>query len=211
MKSSLGLLLLLTTAAPALAQSTEGGSSRVIWGPSGRLLSPGETTVTTYQVFVVPAVQIGITPRFQLGVGTPFFRGVLIAPKVQVYSSAAADGLRTDIAAGVAHAWLPGIGGGGYGYIATTYGTSDTAITITGGVVYDSAGTRKPVLAVGGERRLSPRVVWITDNHFTGDGVLTAGGFRFTGPNKSVDLVLGWMITEHGISPLPMLNIGWKY
>ena len=34
------------------------------------------------------------------------------------------------------------------------------------------------------------------------------GGIR---PNKSVDFVLGWLIADEGVAPLPMLNIGWKY
>jgi hypothetical protein len=222
MRLALAALFVIATAMPARAGQAadlpapvpeRGGSSRVIWGPTGRLLAPGETTVTTYQLFVVPAVQVGITSRLQLGIGAPIYRGVLIAPKVKVYSRGGSDrsSLRTDIAAGVAHAWLPGIGGGGYAYVATTYGAIDAAVTLTGGMYYDSSGATKPVLAVGGERRLSPRVVWITDNHFTSDGVLAAGGFRLTGPNKSVDFVLGWLITEHGVAPLPMLNVGWKY
>jgi len=222
MRLALAALFVIATAMPAgagqladppAAGPERGGSSRVIWGPTGRLLAPGETTVTTYQLFVVPAVQVGITSRFQLGIGAPAYRSVLIAPKVKVYSRGASErsSLRTDIAAGVAHAWVPGVGGGGYAYVATTYGTIDAAVTVTGGVFYDSSGATKPVLAVGGERRLSPRVVWITDNHFTRDGVLTAGGFRITGPNKSVDFVLGWLIADEGIAPLPMLNIGWKY
>src|SRR5262245_12833306 len=106
--------ILLCLATPALAGQSPGdqpppsdddrGSARVIWGPSGRLLAPGQTTVMTYQLFMVPVVHVGITSRFQLGVGTPLYRGVLVAPKVQVFQRG-----RTAVAAGVAQAWLPGI------------------------------------------------------------------------------------------------------
>jgi hypothetical protein len=106
---------------------------------------------------------------------------------------------------------MPGIGGGGYGYVASTFGTNEASVTVTGAAVYDVDGRTQPVLSVGAERRLSPRVIWITENYVTGGGVMTAGGFRIAGPNKAVDLVMGWLINEHGVAPLPMLNIAWKY
>jgi hypothetical protein len=213
MRSCAALIVLVGFATPAAAQSTttdppaeRGGSARVIWGPSGRLLAPGQATVTTYQLFMVPVVHVGVTSRFQLGVGAPIYRGVLLAPKVQVFQR---DGVA--VAAGVSHAWMPGIGGGGYGYVASTFGTNEASVTVTGGAVYDVDGRTQPVLSVGAERRLSPRVIWITENYVTGGGVMTAGGFRIAGPNKAVDLVMGWLINEHGVAPLPMLNIAWKY
>ena len=207
------LLLLVGTATVVAGQEAsaprddarQGGSSRLIWGPTGRMLAPGHTTVTTHQLFVVPVVQVGVTSRLQMGIGTPFFRGVLIAPKVQVLTRG-----KTAMAAGVAHVWMQGAGTGGFGYVATTYGTADAAVTVTGAMLYGD-DERTPLLSVGGERRLSPRVVWITENHISRGGVVTSGGFRITGPNKTVDLALAWSITEQGVFPMPLLNIGWRY
>jgi hypothetical protein len=192
-------------AEPPAGEIGRGGSSRLIWGPTGRLLAPGHTTVTTYQLFAVPVVQTGLTSRMQLGIGAPFYYSLLVAPKFQVVSRG-----KLDVAAGAAHVWAPG-GNGGYGYVASTYGRDDAAITMTAGVVYDSSGVTAPAVTIGGERRLSPRVVWITENYLSPGGVMTAGGFRITGPNKTVDLVLSWLITEDGVLPMPILNIGWRY
>lgn len=211
MRLRIAFVLVLVAASPALAQPADPGSSRLVWGPTGRLVAAGETTVTTYQLFAVPTVQVGVTSKFQMGFGTPIYRSVLLSPKLQLYSSRAADpsSRRTDVAGGVVHVWIPGVGAGGYGYVAATHGKPDAAVTVSGGVVYGDG--RHAIVSVGGERRLSPRVVWITENYFTREGVMTSGGFRIAGPNKSVDLVLGWLITEQGIAPLPVLNIGWRY
>lgn len=214
MRWSAAIVILFGLSTPVAAQSVveppavpgPGGSARVIWGPSGRLLAPGQTTFTTYQLFMVPVVHAGITSRFQLGIGAPIYRGILVAPKVQVFQRG-----KTAVAAGIIHGWLPGIAGAGYGYVASTYGTADGAVTVTGGMVYDGEGRTEPVLSLAGERRLSPRTVWITENYVTRAGVMTAGGFRIAGPNKAVDFVMGWLITDHGVAPMPMMNIAWKY
>jgi hypothetical protein len=191
-----------------LPPAGDAGSTRLIYGPTGRVLEPGRGHMTVFGLFSVPTLHVGVTPRFQVGFGAPFYRSGLLAPKVQLLQRG-----RTSVAAGVVHVWIPGAdGSGGYAYVAATYGERDGAVTVVGGRFYSTA--REPgayVVSIGGERRLSPKVVWITENHVTRGGVFTSGGFRRHGPRRYVDFIMGWVISEHGVAPVPMLNAGWWF
>ena len=82
-------------------------------------------------------------------------------------------------------------------YGVGTYGTTETSITagFGYGFVYDdddSDTTDKPMLMLGGEKRLSKRTALVTENWLSPgvDQPLVSYGIRFFGEKLSVDLAL---------------------
>jgi hypothetical protein len=173
-------------------------TSRLVFGPTGRMLAPGQGYLAFDALFVA-TVQVGVTRQFSMGGGTivmpmgvahPFW----VTPKVQLYGSD-----RANIAAGVMHMFLPGSGRTGYAYTVGTFGDLEASMTVGGGVLYfDDSGDRSgpataPVVVVGGERRYSPRVSLITENYLGPHGGLVSGGVRWR--------LTDWQINLGGVVP----------
>jgi hypothetical protein len=168
--------------------------------------APNTGQLVGYGAFLFPVMQAGLTRRVSLGLGTPaatLFCGcvpvVLVAPKVQLVNRSALA-----VAAGSAHVITSGADGG-YAYLVSTVGSADAALTLGVGRLY-ARGGGTTVLTIGAERRLTPRVVWVTENYAHRHGVMTSGGFRVHGSHWSVDLALGWFIHD-GVFVAPMLNV----
>jgi hypothetical protein len=215
----LGLVLLPLSPAIGHAQSlppeTEpspaaGPSTRLIFGPTARMPEPNHGHLIGFEAYNFVVVQGGVTKRFALSAGTFTMTALcgcsptlIVAPKFQLMERG-----RTAVAAGVAHVWGMGNGHHGYAYAVTTYGSADNAITAGLGLLYGRDASPRRLISFGAERRLGPRGVWVTENYFTRDGVMTSGGFRVHGTHWSVDLALGWLIADGRIVPLPVVNIG---
>jgi hypothetical protein len=64
---------------------------------------------------------------------------------------------------------------------------------------------------LGGERRLSRRVKFITENYvFTGGGLLS-GGVRFLGESLSADIGLVTPVGVGEFFAFPIVNFVWKF
>jgi hypothetical protein len=64
---------------------------------------------------------------------------------------------------------------------------------------------------IGGERRASRRIKWITENYIWNGGGFVSGGVRFLGESLSADLGL---VSPLGIDKLfvfPVMNFVWKF
>ncbi len=189
--------------------------TRLFFAPTGRSIKKGEGYVGVYEIFL-SFVQVGITDRLSIGAGTPLLFGFdgdrpfWVTPKVQVY-----EGRTASAAVGVLHFLnIEGVNLG-IAYAAGTFGTRDDALTVGLGWAYANNNDNNEgsvVVMVGGERRLSRRVKFITENYaFTGGGIASAG-FRFLGESFSADIGL---FAPLGVGDLlialPIVNFVWKF
>ena len=111
-----------------------------------------------------------------------------ITPKVQIYKARSAE-----VSLGVLHFFNVGDYNLGIAYGVVTAGSADSAFTVGAGYAYERSGEDgddggSPLLMVGGERRVSRRIKFVTENYVFRDGGLVSGGVRFLGERLSVDL-----------------------
>lgn len=201
------------TGSPAEVMPADPNPTRLFFAPTGRSLKQGEATFGVYEV-VMPFVQYGITDRISVGGGTPFFFGTgvgqpfWVTPKVQVLKARS-----TEASVGLLHFFNMGDLNAGIAYAVVTRGTPDAAATIGAGYAYaseDEARAGAPVVMLGGEKRLSKRLKFVTENYwFSGVG-LASGGVRFMGDRLSADLGLVSPIGADGLFVFPMVNVAFK-
>jgi hypothetical protein len=195
-------LVLIPTQAAAQAAAPDvapADPSRLIIGPTGRMLAPGQGYVTFDALFVA-TVQVGVTPHFSMGGGALIIpielpRPLWVTPKVQLYGSE-----RLNVAAGVIHMFVPGEVRTGFAYTVGTIGGREKSMTIGGGVLYadDVDDRRGPgsvlVVVIGGERRVNPSASFLTENYLGRHGGLVTGGLRWRRG--------AWQLKAGGILPI---------
>lgn len=185
------------------------------------MLEPGRGYVAL-DGFLVSA-NVGVTPWLSLGAGTPvipptdgsFRRPYWVIPKVRLF---ARD--RTSVALCVAHAVVSRDTRLGVAYVVGTRGTADRSITVGGALAYivdknhagdDYTGAAAAFL-IGGERRISPRWFFLTENYLTTEGGLLSAGFRFSGRHFVTNLsALSMVAFGDGVIVLPVVTFGWKF
>ena len=188
--------------------------TRLFFGPTARSLKQGTGYAGVYEI-ILPFVQVGITDRISFGAGTPLIFGddsahpFWITPKVQVYSSAAAQ-----VSVGVMHFLNVGDGNLGIAYVVATRGSTDSAVTGGVGYAYDRTYDSKdgaPVGMIGGEHRVTRGMKVMTENYiFNGGGILT-GGVRWIGEHFSADLALV-VPTDGGTTvAFPLVNVVYSF
>lgn len=194
-------------------------TTRLFFAPTGRSLPKGQGYFGVFE-FLMPFVQVGLTDRVSVGAGTPLIFGIeggrpfWITPKVQLL-----DGRRTKLAAGLLHFLNPGNDGDfGIAYGVATVGNGDSAATIGVGYAYardggDDEGDGRAIVAmVGGERRMSRRVKFITENYvWEGGKGLLSGGVRFLGDRLSADLGLVVPLNAEHFVAFPVVNFVWVF
>ena len=174
--------------------------SKLFYAPTGRVLKQGEVYVAI-DALSIGVVRAGVTDRFSIGVGRPLWANTTwITPKFQIYEND-----RAAVATGVLHLFAPGFGMGGVGYGVATIGSRDNAVTAGMGWFYgkdgDGVHVGVPMVIVGGERRMTRRSKFITENYlFEGGAVMSAGG-RILRRNVSVEL--GGMFVFAGDAAFP--------
>jgi len=182
-------------------------TTRLFFGPTARSLPKGRTYFGVYE-FLMPFVQIGVTDRFSIGGGTPLVFGFdegerpfWITPKLQVLDTGG-----TQVAVGAFQAFVDGENAGiAYGVVTT--GRTDASITAGAGYGYSSGGARGAVVMVGGERRASRHVAFVTENYiWKGGQGIVSGGVRFFGERLSADVGLGVPLGTGDRFALPVVN-----
>jgi hypothetical protein len=188
--------------------------TRLFFGPTGRSLKKGEAYFGVYEL-ILPFVQYGVTDWLSIGGGTPLVFGgdvgvFYLTPKVRLFESPSAS-----VSVGTLSFLSTGEGGFGVAYVAGTFGSRDSAVTVGLGHAYDGIeddfgedDSGAITIMIGGEVRISRRLKFITENHFLDGGALLSGGLRFLGETLSADIGL-FAPSEGGIA-LPMLNFVWK-
>lgn len=178
--------------------------SRLFFAPTGRSLEKGQVSVGVFE-FIAPFVQVGVTDNFSIGGGTPLVFGIedfdrpfWITPKYRILNTG-----KVQAAVGVLHVFDTSEGdSAGIAYGVGTFGSSDNAITVGGGVAY-SGDSRGGIAMIGGERRVHRNMKLITENYIWQDGGgILSGGVRFMGERLSADLALAKPINEGYVFPV---------
>jgi len=197
-----------TTEAGVVAGS---GESHLFFGATARSLPPGHGYFGVREIGF-GAFQIGITNRFSFGAGTvlAYPKVAVITPKYQVY-----QGKDISAAVGVAHLVGARDFGLGAAYGAVTKEFKSGSLTTGGGVLYardDHKTARVGVAMIGGERRLSSRVIFVTENYvFFAGGAVASAGVRLVRGRFATDLGLIAPIFEGPFIPGPVVNFGWTF
>jgi hypothetical protein len=184
------------------------------------MLKRGEGYFTDFWIFF-PAFAEGVTDRITLGGGMSIFPGgglseqlLFFTPKVGIV-----QGERFNAAVGALAVSFPGFfdsnnrTSAGVLYGVGTWGGPDHSLT--GGVGYGYVNQNladRPVVMVGGETRVSPRLSLVSENYiFPGGTSLLSAGVRFMGRDISVDLSLMRPTTETDAVTVPLLGFMWKW
>lgn len=199
----------------------DANGSRLFFTSTGRPLPKGEGYVSSYWLFF-PFVGYGVTDWLTIAGGTPVIPGLLgevfyLAPKVTLYNRG-----KVSVSGGALSFFVTDEveeGNAGILYGVGTYGSRDNAITFGAGWFYAqtdgySDTSNEPVFMLGGERRLSRRVKFVTENWFAVDpGVsgMFSGGFRFIGDRLSADLGFAGTTGVESACCLPLLNFVWSF
>jgi hypothetical protein len=182
--------------------------SRLFFAPTGRSLDKGQVSVGVFE-FLAPFVQVGVTDRFSIGGGTPLVFGIdedyrpfWLTPKFQVVRAE-----RVQAAVGVLQVLTTGGDSAGIAYGVSTFGNSDNALTVGGGMAYADDGERGGIGMIGGEGRVRNNLKLITENYIWkgGDGILS-GGVRFIGERLSADLGLAFPIGAGDFFAFPVVS-----
>lgn len=184
--------------------------TRLLFAPTGRMLKPGEGYYSNTYLFIQQFAG-GVTPQFTFGGGfsivpsEDFSNNILyVTPKLGVYNSE-----RTNVAVGVLAAIIPGEdtdGTFGIAYGVATFGSPDAHVTTGAGFGYAQGRfAQDPVFMIGGEKRLSRRTAFISENYVfpSADETnnLVSYGLRFFGDRLSVDFALLNTLGEEMVFP----------
>ena len=178
---------------------TDSHNTRLMFAPTARSLKRGEGYFGVY--YILPFFQVGVTDRFSVGGGRP----VWFTPKLQVLA-------RKNVQAAVGIIHITGVDdlNAGIAYGVTTLGPEDAAVTIGLGYAYRGADW-SAIVMVGGDRRQSRRIKWITENWFwRGGNGFVSGGVRFIGDRLTADLSLVVPLVEETIA-LPVVSFSWSF
>jgi len=189
------------------------GDTRLFFAPTGRMLEKGEGYFSDTYLFFLNVVG-GVTSRVTLGGGFSIFPTAdftdnifYFTPKVGLVQSP-----QFNFAVG-ALAGFAGFGSlddgsdaGTFGivYGVGTFGSPDASVTLGAGLAYagDDLADR-PLVMIGGERRVARRVSLVTENYILPgeDGTLVSYGIRFFGDRLSTDLAF-WNIFGAGVDAI---------
>ncbi len=210
-----------TVRADGLVWSEDANGSRLFFSSTGRPLPQGEGYVSSYWLFF-PFVGYGVTDWLTIAGGTPVIPGLLgevfyLAPKVTLLNRG-----KLSVSGGALSFFVTeeiDEGNAGILYGVGTYGTRDNAVTFGAGWFYAqtdgySNTSNEPVFMLGGERRISRRVKFVTENWFSvnpGVNGMFSGGFRFIGDRLSADLGFAGMSGVESACCLPLLNFVWSF
>jgi hypothetical protein len=211
-----------TVPADSADWSVDPNSTRLFFAPTARPLAKGEGYISSYFLFF-PMVAYGVTDKVTLAGGTPIIPGLTgrmwyLAPKVTLL-----DRGRGSFAVGALGFFAPfeeESGSVGILYGAGTFGSPDNALTLGAGwgyYTFDGEGdiANRPVIVVGGERRITRNMKLVTENWLgfnSGVSGLATAGVRFIGGRLSADLGLGGAIGTSDVGCcLPLANVVWTF
>lgn len=202
--TSLALWRDVAEPAPGLARR-DPNDSRLFLTHTARALPKGKFAAVDYLVFF-PVASYGVTDRLALTGGMsliPFSPDQIfyVAPKYTAVQS-------TDfnLAAGLLYlrvvGFVPTSGYAGIAYGVTTVGDATRSATALVGFPFASGGWgRRPLVVVGGESRVSPRVKLLAEGwSIPGTDVVPAvGGLRLIGDHVSWDFGLLFLLGAKGL------------
>jgi hypothetical protein len=169
--------------------------TRLFFAPTARMLSHGEGYYSNTYLFLQTFAG-GMSDRMTMGGGMTLVPAGLdnqvfyLTPKVGLLNSETVN-----VAAGALLAFAPMDDGHAFGilYSVATYGGADGSMTAgLGWGYFDNELANRPAVMVGGAKRVSRRVSFITENYlFPGTtNPLASYGVRFFGEKLATDLAM---------------------
>jgi hypothetical protein len=184
------------------------GDTRLFFAPTGRMLEKGEGYFNDTYLFFMNFVG-GVTSRVTLGGGFSVFpisdftdNIFYVTPKlglVQTSSFNLAAGALIGVAGFGSFDGGGDAGSFGILYGVGTIGSPDASVTFGAGLAYlGSDLADRPLLMLGGEKRVARRLSLVTENYgLPGEeGTLLSYGLRFFGDRLSTDLAF-WNLFGH--------------
>ena len=183
--------------------------TRLFFAPTARTLPQGGGYLSDHLLFF-PGFAYGITDRITIGGGMSLFPGISLDEQLAFATPKFGWSLGEsfDVAVGALLVAFPGdLGtedspdGAGILFSVATWGSPDSSATVGFGHGYAGGEPAdRPMVMVGGERRVSRRISLVTENWvFPGlEGPLVSLGVRFMGERMSVDLAGVHLLGEEG-------------
>jgi hypothetical protein len=202
-------------------------ATRLIFAPTGIPLRKGEGYFADFWIFLL-STAVGVTDKFTIGGGMTLIPGLSIEKNVfyllPKYTVVDRPSLKFAVGALAAHvgvsdddAFSPeGSRSLGVLYGVATTGSRERNLSLGAGWGYVGGTLEKtPVITLGGQHRVSRRIVLISDNWilpFDGDasGVISYG-IRFIGEKIAVDLALANSPDDFIFPGIPLLGFAIKY
>lgn len=198
----------------------EPNNTRLFFAPTGRMISKGSGYVADYYLFF-PSVNYGVTDRLSLGGGCSIFPAGGVED--QLFFFTPKFGIRqTDtlnLAAGALILRFPGDTDDDLPVVSVVYGVGTWGTTersVTVGVGYGMVDLKladRPMIVLGGERRISRRMAAVTENWMVpgAENILVSLGLRFMGEWLSVDLALINTIGKESIGGIGLPYLDFVY
>jgi len=192
-------------------------ATRLYFGPTARMLKRGECYFADYELFF-PALTVGVTDRITIGGGMSIFPGVSLDK--QLFYLTPKVGLKSfnnlQFAAGALVIKVPDESRlVGILYSLGTFGTPDGSVSV--GLGYGFVGrhtANKPMVMIGGEKRLTRRVAIVSENWIIPgvDQPVVAYGIRLLGEGLSFDIAFLNEIGSDAIFPgIPYVDLVFKF
>jgi hypothetical protein len=182
--------------------------TRLFFAPTGRMLAKGDGYFSSHQLFFLGAAG-GVADRFTLGGGLSVLplenfadNLFFLTPKLGVVQSENVNVAVGALLGAVGMGDSDG-GTGGLGYAVATLGGPDASVTVGGGAGFGNDVASTPIFMLGGEKRLSRRVAFVTENYVTSsaEGPIVSYGLRFMGEKIAVDLAFINVLSGDAIFP----------
>jgi hypothetical protein len=192
-------------------------ATRLYFGPTARMLKKGEGYFADYELFF-PALTVGVTDRITIGGGMSIFPGV--SPNKQLFYLTPKVGLKSynnlQFAAGALVIKVPDESRlVGILYSLGTFGTPDGSVSVGLGYgFFGSHAADKPMVMVGGEKRLTRRVAVVSENWIIpgADHPVVAYGIRLMGEGLSFDIAFLNTLGHDAIFPgIPYVDLAFKF
>lgn len=195
-------------------------ATRLYFGPTGRMLKRGEGYFSDLWLFFING-SVGVSDRVMLGGGMSVFPSddfsnniFYLTPKVGIVRG---EAFNVAVGALVGFAGKAS-GSAGMVYGVATSGGPDASLSYGAGWAYANKDfDSRPVLMLGGSRRWTRRVAFVSENYmYSGGepGALVSYGLRFIGDKLSVDLAF-WNILAKDTTPIfpgvPWLGFALKF
>jgi hypothetical protein len=196
-------------------------ATRLYFASTGRQLKQGEGYFSDYYIFF-PGFAYGITDKFTIGGGLSIFPGMGIdeqvfyfTPKVGIKNSE-----KFNLAAGALLLRFPGKDeespmAVGIFYGVSTFGSQNSSFTAGFGFGFVGREfSKKPMIMLGGEHRLTRRLALVTENWIIpgAPDPMVSYGVRFFNEKLSVDLALVNFLGKEAIFPgIPYLDFVFNF
>lgn len=197
-------------------------ATRLFFAPTARMLKKGDGYISNHWLFLMDGYA-GVTDRFTLGGAMTLFPSdnflknnvYFVSPKVAITQSD-----RFNTAAGVWLGTAPfsddegSVNSFGIAYGVATWGGNDGALTFGGGYGFaEGKAARNPMVMLGGTRRLSRRLSFVSENWLipNTENPLVSAGIRTIGEGVSWDLGFFAVLGADAIIPIPWVGVAWKF